>query len=143
MKGEIIIIGAGNWGTTLSLLLAPCRSTRLWTHTPEHAALIEVSGENEKYLPGIQLPPELKVESFGASDIGADDLIIIAVPSHQIRTVTERLSPLWLGQTIVNSAKGFEHHSMKTLSQVIEDVIREVPLVVWSGPNIAHEMAQG
>jgi len=57
--------------------------------------------------------------------------------------VAQQLQPDWNGQIVVNSAKGFEHHSMKTLSQVIEDVLPGVQLVVWSGPNIAHEIALG
>lgn len=139
----IVVVGAGNWGTTLAMLLAPHRSTRLWTRSREHADQINRSGVNEKYLPGIDLPSQLDIEPIGDSPIAMDDLIIIAVPSHQVRTVTQQLQPNWSGQIVVNSAKGFEHHSMKTLSQVIEDVLPGVPLVVWSGPNIAHEIALG
>ena len=139
----IVVIGAGNWGTTLAALLAPHRSTRLWTHSREHADQINQTGINGKYLPEVALPSQLDIEPFGASPMAMDDLILIAVPSHQVRMVAQQLQPDWNGQIVVNSAKGFEHHSMKTLSQVIEDVLPDVQLVVWSGPNIAHEIALG
>ncbi len=142
-SGGIIIIGAGNWGTTLALLLAPHRRTRLWTRSRKQADDIAETGENKQYLPSVSLPEALEIEPFGATEPDSNDLFIIAVPSHQVRTLCEQLDSVWTGQIIVNSAKGFEHHTMKTLSQVIEDILVDVPLVVWSGPNIASEMAQG
>ena len=142
-SGDLVVVGAGNWGTTLARLLAPHRRTRLWTRTAQHAEAILGTGENQKYLPGLRLPPELVVEPFGASAPKPEDLILIAVPSHQVRAVAEQLLPIWEGQIIVNTAKGYEHHSMKTLSQVIQELLPAAQLVVWSGPNIAGELAVG
>ncbi len=143
VSGDVIIVGAGNWGTTLSILISPHRHTRLWTRTISHSDQIRKDSENRRYLPGIGLPSELVVEPFGASRIGTNDLVIIAVPSHRVRPMSEKLAPLMSGQIIVNSAKGFEHHTMKTLSQVIGELVAGSPLVVWSGPNIARELALG
>jgi len=141
--GGLIVVGGGSWGTTLSMLLACHRPTRLWTRTRQQADEINSTSENSRYLPGVHLPDELKVEPFAGSVIDEDDLLIIAVPSHMVRSMAIDLRPLWRGQIIVNSAKGFEHDTMKTLSQVIDDVIPGVPLVVWSGPNIASEISSG
>lgn len=141
--GRIIIIGAGNWGTTLALILARHRETILWTRDSNSAENINEKRENFRYLEGIRLPVELTVEAFGASEIAPEDIVLIAVPSHQVRNVSEKLSGSLQGQVVVNTAKGFEHHTMKTLTQVLDDTLPISPKVVWSGPNIAREMADG
>ncbi len=143
ISGDVIIVGAGNWGTTLALLLAPKHKTRLWTRTAGQADAMSRDRENKRYLSGFRFDDSLIIEQFGNSEINPDDIVIIAVPSNQVRSTAENLAPLLSGQVIVNSAKGYEHGTMKTLSQVIEEIIQDSPIVVWSGPNIAREMAEG
>jgi glycerol-3-phosphate dehydrogenase (NAD(P)+) len=142
-RGGIVIVGAGAWGTTLATLYAGLRPTRLWCRTREQADDLFRARENRRYLPGIGLPDTLAVECTQDSTLRAEDLVIIAVPSHRVREAVGNLAGIWAGQIIVNCSKGFEHVTMKTLSQVIMEIIPGAPLAVWSGPNLSRELAVG
>lgn len=62
MKKNIHIIGAGAWGTALALasVRAGCKTT-LYTQTLEQVEMILETGHNNRYLPGVLIPPELHV----------------------------------------------------------------------------------
>ncbi|MGH9767747.1 MAG: NAD(P)H-dependent glycerol-3-phosphate dehydrogenase, partial [Blastocatellia bacterium] len=54
---EIAIIGAGGWGTALSLVAARAGNrVRLWAHSAEVASGLRQERENKIYLPGFALP---------------------------------------------------------------------------------------
>jgi len=58
---EALIIGAGNWGTTIAALLSQksdCISQ--FVRNPEQRSLMTLARENTRYLPGITLPQSLK-----------------------------------------------------------------------------------
>lgn len=147
-NGGIVVIGSGNWGTTLASVFAPNRATRLWTRDEEQAGIINALRINEKYLPDIPLPEALVVEPFGASGIRTNDIIIFAVPSHAVRSVAMRLQPYWDRQIIVSCVKGYELHnghnaSIDTPSEVLRDTLSGVQVIVLAGPNIAREIMEG
>ncbi len=140
---KTIIIGAGNWGTTLSILCSHGGSVSLWTRTAAHAEKINRENENETYLKSILLPGNVKACVFGAETIEDDDMIIVAVPSYSLRSVAKQLRPLVYRHTVVSATKGFEHQSFKTMSEVLEEELRHASIAVLSGPNIAREIAEG
>ena len=53
---NVAILGAGAWGTALSISLAAKHSVALWTHNPDHAAELAQTRSNRRYLPGFDLP---------------------------------------------------------------------------------------
>jgi len=140
---KIVVLGAGNWGTTLARLFADNNDVSLWTHTKEHAESINLDRENVKNLKGIKLPGRLKAVYQFDQKINDDDIVLIAVPSKQVRPVLQELKKHLCGQIIVSASKGFEHKSFKTMSEVIKDEICDSPVIVLSGPNIAREIAEG
>lgn len=140
---KTIIIGAGNWGTTLARLFSMQNSVSLWTNSREHAEEINIHHENKKYLEGISLPVRVKAVNKFSETVGLDDIIIIAVPSSQVRVVAAELKSAGVAAPIVCASKGFEHESFKTMSEVIKDELPQVPVIVLTGPNIAREIAEG
>ena len=55
---KVTVLGAGAWGTALARLLANRdHDVTLWDFFPETVDVIRKTGCNERYLPGIQLPP--------------------------------------------------------------------------------------
>jgi glycerol-3-phosphate dehydrogenase (NAD(P)+) len=108
------VIGAGSFGTALAVLLARGGfRTTLQTRTAEQAALIERertprgTGENRQYLPGVQLPPQLRIEAASAG-VARADYVFLAVPSRGLGEVIERLGASGLGRrtAVVSVAKG-------------------------------------
>lgn len=140
---DIIIIGAGNWGTTLAHILGRTNTVVLATRTAEHAEDINRLRENARYLKGIRLPESLRAAQFGSFKIDNSAAIILAVPSNQVRDVAKKLKDSVNGQPIVCASKGFEHTTMKTMSEVLLDELPASPIIVMSGPNIAREIAEG
>jgi glycerol-3-phosphate dehydrogenase (NAD(P)+) len=58
----ITIVGGGGWGTALSVLLAQRgHAITLWVRHPHNADLLRRDRINERYLPGVPLPSELKL----------------------------------------------------------------------------------
>lgn len=141
--GRLVILGAGNWGTALATLYAERRPTLLWTRTPDQAERMARERENHAYLPGVTLPGELAVEPAGGSDLEPEDALLIAVPSHKVRSAVQPVTGQLAGRLVINAAKGFEHESLKTMSEVLIELLPESDIVSLSGPNIAREIAAG
>ena len=86
------VIGAGSFGTALAVLLVRGGlRTTLQTRTAEQAALLESERENRAYLPGVELPPGLKVEP-AAAGVARADYVFLAVPSRGVGTVIDTLT---------------------------------------------------
>jgi glycerol-3-phosphate dehydrogenase (NAD(P)+) len=102
------VIGAGSFGTALAVLLARGGlRTTLQTRTAEQAALIESRRENLAYLPGVELPSHLRIESAD-SGVARADYVFLAVPSRGLGQVIDRLGAGGLGKrtAVVSVAKG-------------------------------------
>ena len=81
------IVGAGTWGSALAVILARAGvDVELGCHTTEQAAEIERARQNERHLPGIRLPSEVRVIAASELDFGGQDLVCFAVPSRALRT---------------------------------------------------------
>jgi glycerol-3-phosphate dehydrogenase (NAD(P)+) len=142
---EIAVLGAGSWGTALGLLL--CRNghrVRLWDHFAEHIAELRRDRENRRYLPGVQLPAELRpVEDLAEAVDGADELLIV-VPSHAFAAVLRSLpAPLPSNLGVAWATKGLEPETGRLLHEVAEEVLGRRDLAVVSGPSFAREVADG
>lgn len=142
-NGRIVILGAGNWGTTLAMLYSGRRKTLLLTHSVERARELNETQENCRYLPGFTLPDALVIQSAEEYRSLPDDLMIVAVPSHQVRDALAPLADSLAGGLVVNGAKGFEHSSLRTMSEVLMELLPRTDIVSLSGPNIAREIALG
>jgi glycerol-3-phosphate dehydrogenase (NAD(P)+) len=60
------VVGAGSFGTAVAILLerAGLRTTLL-ARTHEQATLLAEARQNERYLPGVELPRDLRVRELG------------------------------------------------------------------------------
>jgi 1-acyl-sn-glycerol-3-phosphate acyltransferase len=79
------IIGAGSWGTSLAVSLARAGfEVDLGCRTYEQAAALSEARENESYLPGVQLPEQISVLRAADLELGAHDLVCLAVPARAL-----------------------------------------------------------
>jgi glycerol-3-phosphate dehydrogenase (NAD(P)+) len=142
----ITVLGAGSWGTALSVHLARERRTvRLWARDPQLAGRMSATRENPSYLPGAILPPGVTTTSALDVALDAAAFVIVAVPSHGVRAVVRAAAPLIASNAILVSAtKGLEVETHARMSQVIADeTAGRFPVVVLSGPSFAAEVARG
>ena len=144
---RVAVIGAGSWGTALASVLADKGDqVTLWAYEPECAESINAQNENQLFLPGITLPPNLRATTdLGAACEGAQ-LVVSVTPSHVTRAVFEQLVEHLPEHTpIVSATKGIENETLMTISELLEDVLplRFHPYLAYlSGPSFAREVAQ-
>jgi glycerol-3-phosphate dehydrogenase (NAD(P)+) len=144
MKKTAIILGAGNWGTTLAVEFSHCCNVTLWTENQAYADTINRDGENKQFLPGVKLPENIHVEPKYASSIPADAWVLVAVPSSVIRPVCQELKEhVHPGQVVINVSKGVAAEGLKTMSELMAECLPNIRLVVLSGPTIAREITAG
>jgi glycerol-3-phosphate dehydrogenase (NAD(P)+) len=137
----IAVIGGGSWGTTLAVLLAEKGyDTALWVFEKEVADEINATGYNSVYLPGHELPRELKVSSDLGAVIGDARYIVSAVPTqHTRRVLSAALPHLTADTVIVSASKGIELGTFRTVSQIASEVTHHT-VAVLSGPSFAKEV---
>jgi 1-acyl-sn-glycerol-3-phosphate acyltransferase len=82
------VIGAGTWGTSVAITLARAGiEVELGCRTHEQATAVARSRINGAYLPDIELPESISVTRASELELGAHDLICLAVPARALPTV--------------------------------------------------------
>jgi glycerol-3-phosphate dehydrogenase (NAD(P)+) len=139
---KVTVLGAGGWGTALAKLLHEGgHSVALWGHDAKRLEEVRHSGRNERYLPGVELPRDWRLESDLALAVGDSEAIIAAVPSKAFRKVTAHLSKFT--GLIVSVTKGIEHETGLTMCGVLAQTAPKAKTVALSGPTLALEVARG
>ena len=148
---EIAIIGAGAWGTALSIVLGrkEAHRIRLWAHEKEVCNSIAERRVNEMFLPG-QIIPACVTPCNDIAEALANAAIVVSVmPSHHCRGLFERMRPHLRAETmIVSATKGLEEDSLLRMTEVIAQVLSagDMPaprIGALSGPSFALEAARG
>ncbi|MFT4045792.1 MAG: NAD(P)H-dependent glycerol-3-phosphate dehydrogenase [Solimonas sp.] len=146
MTHAVAVLGAGSFGTALAIQLAR-RGTRtlLWGRDADKLAAMQAARENAQYLPGCPFPAKLHAGADLQAVVREADEILIATPSHVLRTTLERIKPLLRkGQGLVAACKGLEPQSGKLVHEVIDEVCAlGHPYAVLSGPTFARELGIG
>lgn len=145
MTHTIGVLGSGSWGTALAVHLARTgHDVRLWARDAALAEQMAARRVNATYLPGIELPKELQPTHALAAALAGAELVVMAVPSHGVRTVARAASPLLVsGCTLVSATKGLEETSLLRMSEVLRaECPADSAIVVLSGPSFAIELAR-
>jgi glycerol-3-phosphate dehydrogenase (NAD(P)+) len=142
---QVGIIGAGAWGTTLAVLLADAqRPVSLRAHSMETAERLAHARSNERYLPGVVFPPNVRVITDDAYLAEPHRFYVLAVPSAHVRSTLEAVRPLLdPGAPILSVVKGIEEGTHLRMTEVIDQVLPGRRVAALSGPNLAREIAGG
>lgn len=142
---KLAVIGAGSWGTAMAGILGKKHANvKLWVRKQTLADQINQTRVNEKYLPGITLPPTVTCTSDLCEAARDSQVVVIATPSHAVRDTSVSLADLINKDTlIVTAAKGLELNSLKRMSEVIAESIPFLGnnIAALSGPNHAEEVS--
>jgi glycerol-3-phosphate dehydrogenase (NAD(P)+) len=145
-----VILGGGNWGTALAIVLS--RSHRpheiaLWVRDASLAESIRHDRENKSYLPGQRIAASVHLTNNLQEASGGADILLGAMPSAHARSVyTQALANVGKGVVCVSATKGLEPSSHARISEVIRQVVpaKFAPrIAVLSGPSFATEAARG
>lgn len=142
---KIAILGAGSWGTTLSLVFNDNQhEVTLWSHNAEQVKKINSTRKNNPYTESVLIPKEIKITTDLEETISQNKIILTAIPSQHLRSVLNKISYLDLSDHIFcNVSKGIENESLMTMSEVMMDSIPSITkknLAILSGPSHAEEV---
>jgi glycerol-3-phosphate dehydrogenase (NAD(P)+) len=139
------VLGGGAWGTALASHAARAGlEVRLWVREPDVAAAVNERHENLAYLPGAELPRELRASTDLAEALAGVETVIVAVPSEYCRAVyREAASLLPAGAALVSATKGLEVDTLQRMSEVAAAEAPGHTPAVLSGPSFALEVARG
>ncbi len=144
MAGVVNVVGAGSWGTAIATVLARRGPTLLWARSAELAESINRSHRNDAYLPGLDLPADLRATTELVEVAGGADMVLVAVPSHGFRDVLGALAAhLSESAAVVSLTKGIEGGTNRRMTEIIVEVLPANPAGVLTGPNLAGEIASG
>lgn len=146
---DILVLGAGAWGTALAISAAARHPVTLWARDPAQAARIAQQRENLHYLPGYRLPAAVALASLGDGGIAAlaarHELVVIATPMAGLRGMLGELRDCtrpvaWLCKGFeapVSQPYGLLGHEIRT------EVAPRLAAGALSGPSFAQEVANG
>ncbi|MFT8645529.1 MAG: NAD(P)-binding domain-containing protein, partial [Gluconacetobacter sp.] len=134
MAAHIAVIGAGAWGIALATQAARAGArVHLWARNPETLT----DTRTLPRLPQITLPETITVTRAMPTRA---DAVLLAVPMQHLRAV---LAQMPAAGPMIACCKGVERDTLALPLQIIADRHPDLPRAVLSGPNFAHEVAQG
>jgi len=145
---ECAVLGCGSWGSALAKALSEAgNGVRLWGHLAEEIDPIRETGRNEKYLPGVDLPPSIAAGTDLDAALDGADAILFVVPSPVMREVAARVaaSPALPAEAAwILCAKGLDPKTGKSLCWAVEDEAGPLGdrLLVLVGPSHAEEVSR-
>jgi glycerol-3-phosphate dehydrogenase (NAD(P)+) len=148
---EIAIVGAGAWGTALSIVLGRKGShhIRLWAHEKEVCEEISQHRTNNRFLPEQAIPSCVTASDQLSETIEGAEIIVSVMPSQHCRRTFEQMQPcLRPEMMIVSATKGLEQTTLLRMTEVIVDVVKSKSkhisrIGALSGPSFALEAARG
>jgi glycerol-3-phosphate dehydrogenase (NAD(P)+) len=149
---EIAVIGAGAWGTAISIVLGrkQAHNVRLWAHEPEVRDSIAANRVNELFLPGLTIPDSVRCTNSFEEALEAAEIVVSVMPSHHTRKIFETMRPHLRSEMLfVSATKGIENDSLLRMTEVITEVLGKqragfrARIGAVSGPSFAREVAKG
>ncbi len=141
---KVVILGSGGFGLSLAVSAEHCgnHDVTVWSKFQSEIDSIRMHGEHTQKLPGVSISESIAMTS-DISCVKGCDILVFGIPSSFVRDVAKSAAPYIDRHTvIVNTGKGLEEGSLKTLSEVISEEIKTDKLVVLSGPSHAEEVAR-
>ncbi|MDO7718153.1 MAG: NAD(P)-dependent glycerol-3-phosphate dehydrogenase [Burkholderiaceae bacterium] len=144
---NILIIGAGAWGTALAVAASAQHAVTLWSRDAQQVAGMQSTGHNARYLPSVALPKSLRVTNDELATVTqGQDLIIIATPMAGLRACLTLLEAASVRVPVAWLCKGFEAPQDEAAygllgHEIARIVAPSLSTGALSGPSFAQEVA--
>lgn len=141
---KLAVLGAGAWGTALSIRLAARHAVTLWARDAGTAQQLAATRSNTCYLPGYAIPDAVVTTAELAVALAGRDLILIATTTAGLRPTLQQLVAAGNATPLVWLCKGFEGASAQLPHQIAAtELPAKAVRAVLSGPSFADEVARG
>jgi len=133
---NVVVVGAGSWGSAFACVLRDGgHDVTLAARDPEQVAAINETGRNPRYARQADLRG-IGAALLADAPVAAAELVVAAVPS---RVFGEVVGELPGNAPLLSLTKGLDPATGERLSTLV----RDRPVAVLSGPNIADEIVRG
>ena len=141
---KLAVLGAGAWGTAISISLATRHAVTLWARDSQLAHQLATTRSNQRYLPGFTISDAVGITSELAAALEGCNLILIATTTAGLRPMLRQLTAVGSATPLVWLCKGFETESAQLPHQIAAgELPKTTPCAVLSGPSFASEVARG
>ena len=148
---RIAIIGAGAWGTGLSVVAGRkgIHEVRLWAHEKAVCESITARRMNDLFLPGQPIPEAVRATNDLEEALAGAAIVVSVMPSDHCRDLFRRMRPgLRPDMLFVSATKGLEEGSFLRMTEVIAQCVSadggfRPRIGALSGPSFAKEVARG
>jgi len=151
---NLLILGAGAWGTALAVQASRRHTVSLWARDPAHVQDMLAQRLNQRYLPGHSLPAGLTPTHASLPElIQHTDLVVLASPMAALRPMLHEVAPHVQNKPLAWLCKGFEAAVPSRIDsglshglmghEVQAQVAPAMFAGVLSGPSFAQEVAAG
>src|SRR6266516_4629982 len=139
------VVGAGSWGTAIAVLLARgVLDVQLGTRSAEKAAELVERRVNDRYLPNVTLPDGVVVRRAADIELGACDLVCLAVPSAALPAVVGSLADrVGSRAAVLLLSKGLVQPLGLQPYEYVSQRIRARAIASLGGPALAREAVAG
>ncbi len=142
---KLCVLGGGSWGIALTIHLKRAgHDLVLWDHDKSKTENLNKLRENPVRLPGVKLPLEILVTHEIQRALKGREGVIIAIPSHVVRSTLKTAAPHWPKEAWAACAsKGLEEETHLRMSEVLKQSLQsEASIAVLSGPSHAEEVSR-
>lgn len=145
MSQTAAVIGDGGWGSALAMILQQNgHAVTVWGPFPENIEAANRNHRNETFLPGIDLPPEIRWTTDPEDAVRDANVVVLATPTQYFRDVAGKFRGLIAQEMdVVSVAKGLDRDSHKTMTGIAEELLGVSTAAALSGPSHAEEVARG
>jgi len=142
LNNTVTFLGCGSWGAALgSVLENKGINVRFWHRNPKTVSDMQMTRKHY-LMPKIEFGQKVSFHSDINEAIVGSESIVLAIPSQNVREIISKIkSSINSSICIINVAKGIERETLKTVSEVVFDVTKDLSnYVTVSGPSHAEEV---
>ena len=142
LNDTVTFLGCGSWGAALgSVLEKKGLNVRFWHRNPKTVSYMQASRKHY-LMPNVKFGQKVSFHSDIKEAIVGSKNIVLAIPSQNVREIMSEIkNSIDPSIYIINVAKGIERETLKTVSEVVFDVIKDFSnFVTVSGPSHAEEV---
>ncbi len=141
---KVAVLGAGSWGTALSIHLARGgHDVLLWGRDPEVCAAIEETRLHPRRLAGLPIPAGVRATADLERALAHSETAVVAVTCASFRPLFSALPAASGDRRFLSAAKGIEPETLKRMSEIIRELHPAAEVAALSGPTFADGIARG
>lgn len=139
---NISVLGCGRWGAFIAWYLNKIGHNVLSWGLSDAPQYIELRDTHKNNM--LTFPESLEVSDDLEKAVSRAEIIVISISCQALRSFLERVKQYDLsGKSFVLCMKGIEENTGLRLTQIVNEVLGDVPVAVWVGPGHPQNFVNG